>query len=279
MAMPPHEQTQLMQAKALIQQKRYDEARAILEGLPFNKTAFEWLTKLDQIAPQAVPASPPPNSQARAELPPLPPKYSSPKSKPSGGVGKAIIIIGQVIVGVVALIVVIGLREGSLSDIIDDRFFGGSYEGQYLSISYSGKWDKWSSDWATYCKESDEECFLTLILPDNPSTHASAMVFDFDAMSDPNGYIKDLANDYWDDPGYEFVRQSYVTIAGIEALAIHDIYYHPEDPAYHTMRVYIPVKNGVLQVNCWSQDAAVQEARIEDYLKVLGTIEWTEGTI
>ena len=44
---------QLHQAGALIKQKRYEEARDILEDIADNPTAQKWLTKLDEVAPKA----------------------------------------------------------------------------------------------------------------------------------------------------------------------------------------------------------------------------------
>ncbi|MBZ0317324.1 MAG: hypothetical protein K8L91_12950 [Anaerolineae bacterium] len=55
----------LAEARTLIQRKQYDAARAILEAIPNDPTAQQWLTKLDEIAPRKV--SPPtekPKTQA-----------------------------------------------------------------------------------------------------------------------------------------------------------------------------------------------------------------------
>lgn len=41
----------LQTARGLIQQKRYDEARALLQLIPYDPTAQQWLTKLNQVAP------------------------------------------------------------------------------------------------------------------------------------------------------------------------------------------------------------------------------------
>lgn len=46
----------LTEARTLIQQKRYDAARAILESMPNDPTAQQWLVKLDEIAPRKVAA-------------------------------------------------------------------------------------------------------------------------------------------------------------------------------------------------------------------------------
>ena len=43
---------QLRQAGALIKQKRYEEARDILEGIAEHPTAQKWLAKLDEVAPK-----------------------------------------------------------------------------------------------------------------------------------------------------------------------------------------------------------------------------------
>ena len=51
--MDEQERTQLERARTLIKDKRYDDARTILEAMPFNEKANEWLTKLDQVAPAA----------------------------------------------------------------------------------------------------------------------------------------------------------------------------------------------------------------------------------
>lgn len=45
------EQQQLRQAHQLLKEKKYDQARYILEQIPFNVTAEKWLDKLDRIAP------------------------------------------------------------------------------------------------------------------------------------------------------------------------------------------------------------------------------------
>jgi hypothetical protein len=53
----------LQQAKELVSQKRYDEARVILETMPDNPTAQKWLGQLDK-APGT--PTPPPTAQAAA---------------------------------------------------------------------------------------------------------------------------------------------------------------------------------------------------------------------
>lgn len=292
--MQPDEKEQLLQAKALIQQKRYDEARNILEGLPFNETAFQWLTKLNQIAPaqpinsfsNAGPsfpsnAAPTAAKTSTTELPALPPKrasaYQPPKSK------GFLNYLGQGLVGIFFLVIYVVLRFGGFSlfdDLSSSLFGGGTFDSPYFIIEYSGDWEEYSNTWATYCQEPDENCFLTLIREDSIPVHASAMIFDFDVISDTQSYLNGLAGNYDDgDPQWKFVRQSTVSISGVQATVIHDIFYHPEDPAYYNMRVYIPVKGGIIQVNCWSQDEGVQADRVDDYLEVLGTIEWKDGVL
>lgn len=55
------ERSQLEQARALILEKQFDAARAILINMPANETAQKWLAKLDEIAPaESPPAEPPP---------------------------------------------------------------------------------------------------------------------------------------------------------------------------------------------------------------------------
>ena len=55
----------LLAAKELIQEKRYSEARSLLDTIPNDPTAQKWLTKLDQIATpprrhSLIPSPPPP---------------------------------------------------------------------------------------------------------------------------------------------------------------------------------------------------------------------------
>ncbi|NDJ74706.1 MAG: hypothetical protein GYB65_00490, partial [Chloroflexi bacterium] len=50
------EREQLVEARELIAQKKYDQARAILEGLPGNSTAQEWLAKLEAARSKQDPA-------------------------------------------------------------------------------------------------------------------------------------------------------------------------------------------------------------------------------
>jgi hypothetical protein len=49
------EKEQLVKARELIGQKRYDDARAILRALPDNPTAQEWLVKLERAVPPSDP--------------------------------------------------------------------------------------------------------------------------------------------------------------------------------------------------------------------------------
>jgi len=48
---------QLQQARSFIEQKRYDEARAILRTMPSDLTAQKWLLRLEQIAPENMTSS------------------------------------------------------------------------------------------------------------------------------------------------------------------------------------------------------------------------------
>lgn len=64
-------QEQLIQARELLRQKRYDEARALLRGID-HPTARQWLEKLERIAPETAspaPASPPPPEAEPAPAP------------------------------------------------------------------------------------------------------------------------------------------------------------------------------------------------------------------
>ncbi|MBK8032227.1 MAG: hypothetical protein IPK17_22665 [Chloroflexi bacterium] len=56
-------QTKLQAARELIQEKQYAAARAVLETLPTDPAAKQWLAKLNQIAP-AYPAPPPISHEA-----------------------------------------------------------------------------------------------------------------------------------------------------------------------------------------------------------------------
>lgn len=77
----------LAEARTLIQRKQYDAARAILEAMPNDPTAQQWLTKLDEIAPRRTP---------------VPPKTAK---QPSGG---GIINLLIAVVVVIILLVLVG---------------------------------------------------------------------------------------------------------------------------------------------------------------------------
>jgi len=64
---PPTPQEQLKATRDLILQKRFAEARALLERLD-HPMAADWLAKLDQIAPAPAPAVPPPPTGAHDDL-------------------------------------------------------------------------------------------------------------------------------------------------------------------------------------------------------------------
>jgi DNA-binding transcriptional ArsR family regulator len=71
----PVSQSLFIQARELIKEKRYDEARAILRGID-HPTAREWLAKLDKLAPE-----PPVPESAPAE-PETPPQAAAPAPWP-----------------------------------------------------------------------------------------------------------------------------------------------------------------------------------------------------
>ena len=50
-------QERLQQAQQLLKQRKFDEARAILDSISENPTAQKWLQKLDEIAPRPKPAA------------------------------------------------------------------------------------------------------------------------------------------------------------------------------------------------------------------------------
>lgn len=55
-----HIKQTLSEASQLIKQKRYIEARVLLQQIPDHPTARQWLAKLDEIAPGVLPPPPPP---------------------------------------------------------------------------------------------------------------------------------------------------------------------------------------------------------------------------
>jgi hypothetical protein len=56
--METEEKQQLARARELIQQKQFDEARLILQSMPFSETAEKWLAKLNErtVQQQMMPA-------------------------------------------------------------------------------------------------------------------------------------------------------------------------------------------------------------------------------
>jgi hypothetical protein len=59
----PQEREKLLAARNLLEQKRYEEARALLMSIAHHPTAAKWLAKLDDIAPRASTPPPPPPKQ------------------------------------------------------------------------------------------------------------------------------------------------------------------------------------------------------------------------
>jgi hypothetical protein len=66
----PQAKDYLLQARDLINQKRYTEARAVLMNIPADPTAQKWLAKLDTIAAPPLPS--PVMTPLLAEAPPIP---------------------------------------------------------------------------------------------------------------------------------------------------------------------------------------------------------------
>jgi hypothetical protein len=82
----------LARARVLIQQKQYNAAREILESIPNDPTARDWLTKLDDIAPRIVAKS----------------KHITPEKPVGQGGGFINILISAVAAIILAIIVGIG---------------------------------------------------------------------------------------------------------------------------------------------------------------------------
>lgn len=66
----------LHQAKQMIDERRYDEARQILESMPHNETARSWLEKLNQRAPQNSAKRSTPDIQFEGTIP-MPPQVTA----------------------------------------------------------------------------------------------------------------------------------------------------------------------------------------------------------
>jgi hypothetical protein len=58
------EKARLAQAQQLVKERKFDEARAILEQMPNNRTAQAWLQKLNEVSPPTGQPAPPPGGQA-----------------------------------------------------------------------------------------------------------------------------------------------------------------------------------------------------------------------
>jgi hypothetical protein len=98
----------LKQAKTLINDKKWAEARALLTPIQSNPTAQRWLAKLDELAPAS--ASPTPAIKAISEAP-KPPKVKAGAS--AAGKGLTWPILAGV--GVVAAVLVIGIGAVAMS--------------------------------------------------------------------------------------------------------------------------------------------------------------------
>jgi hypothetical protein len=103
-------QDQIVRLRELVQQKRYDEARDILESLDHPK-AEEWLRQIE--ARQAAEKSAPPTRSASKPSSPSPDPYwnklnKTPPSKPAAGAIDGTITVLRVLIGsIIALVVVV----------------------------------------------------------------------------------------------------------------------------------------------------------------------------
>jgi hypothetical protein len=119
------ERTQLEHARALIINKQYDEARAILLTMPGSETARKWLAKLDEIAPSTPPAYALPSADQLAGDAPapqaLPPAAQTISLTLNVTLARYLI---AALVTVLGLIMIIGFFAFPWMDLSNVSFFG-----------------------------------------------------------------------------------------------------------------------------------------------------------
>lgn len=118
-----NERQQLQQARDLILQKRFDDARALLRPIAHNPTARQWLDKLDSMAP---PAAPPPTGAASGPIPRPTPAYPAAETTTLNVTYDPALVrlITASLVGVMAVLMIVGFFAFAWLDMTEMEIFG-----------------------------------------------------------------------------------------------------------------------------------------------------------
>lgn len=132
----------LQAARELLQEKRYQEARSLLQTIPSDPTAQKWLAKLDQIAPTAPQRSSKLNTQPvrSTYYPPTPPQYPPPEYSPvqyppvyvveQSFTGKLVFTILLLLIGIIPGIIALSIfaREAKAAQDVSGYRLPGAQE-------------------------------------------------------------------------------------------------------------------------------------------------------
>lgn len=113
-----HERQQLQQARELILQQRFDDARAVLLPIAHDPTARQWLDKLDDIAP--------PTRAASGPIPrPTPAHPTVERTTLNVTYDPALVrLVIATLVGVMAVLMIVGFFAFAWLDMTEMEFFG-----------------------------------------------------------------------------------------------------------------------------------------------------------
>lgn len=290
MPISPEEKSQLLQAKTLLQQKRYAEARVILEGLPFNDTAFQWLTKLNEIAPPPPPAAPiddlgdpfegiPFPNNTNPTIPVLPPKkvnknlyrhHHEPKPH-YNRFQRRLMAYAVIFAGVLVVFGVATVLNGA--GIIDlDYETMTPYTGPYLSLEYSSTWEEPTTNVIDSCPAEADNCFLFL---ETQYGNNGFIQFFYTATANVPNYLKQVLTNLNGDSSIRFERQATMLVANRTATIYHYTSTNLVGTSFYYTTLYFPAHSGVIVAEYWSSNQTTHESMMDEFYEIIGTIQVT----
>ncbi len=271
----------LEEARALIEAKKYREARLILQDIPNNPTAAKWIAKLDDMPLAATSLREnPPSSLRNAKPLPEPDTFSTAQymsPTPAAGAQNLPMQILRVAIGVfVAAVLIYVFRDegGPIMDLLSAVNPPQTYTDERITLTHSSGWQKQDLSTHGWCRGVENECMY--FIKHSPNV---GLLFTFTPLSDR--YSADEFADFnWENDREDtvFVKRNRhlqnITLAGFPAVAqMYTLTEHDENGGeFYMVDIYAADGLNGYIINVFANTACNLNSRIAEVNEVLSTL-------
>lgn len=276
----------LIAAKELIQQKRYEEAQALLLPIANHPTAEKWLDKLNEkILTQLEQGQPAISSPPSASLPVSPTPQKAPRSAETEEAMKALKKVFRTIAGAIVVTSLSIFTRMVVFPMISDAIAGTStYENTVLSLEYNNQWEDFTSHSEASCTKIVPPCFLWIEY--HSQNQGIGMAFyTQDLRPLLNSEQQALENWATFRQQQGIINEDVLSIkktnlAGIPAYAFEFVLTNPipEHPNLYVIRYSVMQPYRVVDIYILSETQALYQKNAKKVTKVLDSITFKDST-